>query len=121
MSPRMMLWWVTAMLRSMASVSPSVKSATDSAFRPGVWMTGSARSVAAVISTLTGSDRMAAMTSRFGRASISAAVTGSVSTRMARTVARSSADSSAAAALMLSTVSTCQRQLRLERLHQRCA
>jgi hypothetical protein len=100
-----------AMFRNIARVSPTVKSATDSALRPGVWMTGSARSVAATRSTLTGSDRMTTMTSRFGRLSINSAVTGSASTRTARTVARSSWDSPAAAALTLSTVSTCQRHL----------
>jgi len=71
---------------------PRVKSATDSALRPGVWMTGERAGRGGDVH-VDGLGTHDGDYFQVRRASINSAATGSVSTRMARTAARSSAES----------------------------
>src|SRR5215469_13338119 len=101
-----------AMLRAAARHSPSVKSATASALRPGVWTTGIPRLVAAVTSTLTGSDRRHAISSSEFSCASSASLTGSASMIKARTDFRWSADIDSTALLISSTRLSCHERSR---------
>src|SRR5215472_16347309 len=105
-----------AMLRAAARHSPSVKSATASALRPGVWTTGTPRLVAAGTSTLTGSDRRHAISSSELSCASSASPTGSASMIRARTVFRWSADIDSTALLISSTRLSCHDRARVSAL-----
>ena len=69
-------WWPRQMFRASAMIIPTVKSATASALRPGVFTTRTPRAVAAETSTFSSPARSTPTTLRLGAASSSAAGTG---------------------------------------------